>query len=140
MFSLEEYLNGPYFDETFTVEVEVKKGVEDKFLIRRLDGVESLKVETMTDLADKYVYTLAHCLLDGTTRKPIGEEAAKKFIRQYRSVAINVGVKIFQETRKLDEVAEAENAEIENEVKNSDETSTESSTDNGVNDTDKVPQ
>lgn len=138
MFKIEEYLNGPYFDENITVKVEIKNGVEEEFLIRRLDGVDSLRVETMTDLADKYIYTLGNCLLDGDTKKPIGKEKAKKFLQQYRAVAINVGVEIFKETRKLDVIEELENKEMENIEKNSEATDTESSTVNGVSDTDKI--
>lgn len=138
MFKIDEYLNGPYFDENITVKVEIKNGVEEEFLIRRLDGVDSLRVETMTDLADKYIYTLGNCLLDGDTKKPIGKEKAKKFLQQYRAVAINVGVEIFKETRKLDVIEELENKELENIEKNSEATDTESSTVNGVSDTDKI--
>ena len=136
MFTIEDYLSGPFFDEKISFRSEIKKGVEEEFLIRRLDGEESIKVEMIEGITEKYIYVLAHCLLDGKSHIPIGDEQARKFLRQYRGAAISVGVKIFQETRKLDET---ESETLEESEKNLEKTDTPSSTDNGVPDTDKTP-
>ena len=93
MFSIDEFLTSDYRVDY----VEEKIGNET-FLIRRLDGYERLSYTDIQKSSDRVIYALGHCLLDGKTKKPIGEAYAKMFITRCDALANELTVRIFKLT------------------------------------------
>lgn len=133
MFNIKEYLDRPFSDQKVKI-----KHKDEEYLVRRLDGLELIKWYEIDPekKADRIIYLLATCLLDGTTKKPIGNNLAEKFIRHYYDVAYEVAIKIREMSETL---ASAENKEVAEEQKNSTPTDIPSSTGNTVNVSDSIP-
>lgn len=121
MFNLNEFLASDYKVDY----VEEKIGNET-FLIRRLDGFERLAYTDIKKSSDRVIYALGHGLLDGNTKKPIGEAYAKMFITRRDALANELTVRIFKLTT---DSVKAEEEEWGIAEKNSVEISTNGSTD-----------
>lgn len=93
MFNIDEFLASDYRIGY----VEEKIGNET-FLIRRLDGYERLSYTDIQKSSDRVIYALGHCLLDGKTKKPIGEAYAKMLITRCDALANELTVRIFKLT------------------------------------------
>ena len=120
MFNISDFLAGDYRIEP----VEVKVGRET-FLIRRMDGLERLEFSDMKKSADRLVYTLGHCLLDGKTGQPVGERNARTLAARCDALAGELATQIFRLTT---DSVKAEEAEWGIAEKNSPETGTSGST------------
>ncbi|MDD3587248.1 MAG: hypothetical protein PHQ75_08690 [Thermoguttaceae bacterium] len=89
MFTIEEYLQTPWHDDILEIEVH-----NERFRIRRLDGLDTLRLYELQDLDERFIHILAVCLLDGQTSQPVGRELAEQFIRRRQQLAIDLTVEI----------------------------------------------
>ena len=115
MFTIEGFLNDDFHSDY----TEEKIGGET-FLVRRMNGLERLAFLDCSTIAERIIYTLAHCLLDGGTKQPIGEKNAKKFIERYDAISEAVATRIIDITT---EATRAEKRELGIAEKNLKETS-----------------
>lgn len=93
MFSPKTFLAADVSDNTF----EVCHGGET-FLIRRLNGEERLEFTALKLPRDRVLYSLSHCLLDGVTKEPVGDETALRLLRSYDSLSNQLAVDIVSYT------------------------------------------
>ena len=93
MFNVSKYLE----EDCRTDTVEERIGSET-FLIRKLNGLERLRLQDVKESSQRIVNVLAQCLLDGKTKQPIGEENAQKFIARYDALSNAVASRIFRLT------------------------------------------
>lgn len=89
MFTIEEYFQSPWHEDTFEIEVQ-----QERFKIRRLDGLDTLQLYELKELDERFIHILAICLLDGHTNQPVGRQYAEQFIRRHQQLAIDLTVKI----------------------------------------------
>lgn len=121
MFNISDFLASDYRFEP----VKEKIGKET-FLIRRMDGFERLEFSDLKKSADRLVYTLGHCLIDGKTNQPIGEQNARALVTRYDALAGELASRVFKLTT---DSVKAEEAEWGIAEKNLPETSSSDSTD-----------
>ena len=130
MFTIKEYLSNPYVPELYPVKVR-----EDEFLIRRMNGVESVKIETLAG-EQRVEFVLGDCVYDGFTKRPLGPIHAEEFLKQYGGLAIDVYLKILTDTTEYEK---AERAALDTEIKNSGKTDSPSSTGSTASGSDSIP-
>jgi len=90
MFKIIDFYNAPYEEETTTYkfkgdEWKNSKLFGEEFLIRRIDGIQMLKLTSFNekDLERQVPYVLGLGILDSDSRKPIGNEVAVEFVKRY---------------------------------------------------------
>lgn len=127
MFTVKEYLSNPYVPELYTVKVR-----EEEFLIRRMNGVESVKIETLAG-EQRVEFVLGGCVYDGFTKRPLGPIHAEELLKQYGGMAFDLYLKIITDTSEYEK---GEQTALETEIKNSVKTDTQSSSGSTVNDSD----
>lgn len=111
MFSLTQYMNEKPENDTFVIRIG-----EEEYKIRRLDGIDLIRLQDLEETEKKLIHILATCLLDGDTNSPVGTNAAIQFLRNDLSVAIEIINKIIDLTEEIQQV---EKMEFENAKKNS---------------------
>ncbi len=127
MFTTNEYLNHtPYKNEAYSVKVR-----DDEFMIRRMNGLESLQLEDLETSEERAKFVLTNCLYDGANCKPIGSVHAENFIRQYGGLAVDVVKAIISETATYER---NNRKQLETEIKNSDQNGSKSSSGNTAKD------
>ncbi|MDO5565896.1 MAG: hypothetical protein Q4G59_04505 [Planctomycetia bacterium] len=97
MFTIEEYLQTPWHEDTLEIEVH-----KERFRIRRLDGLDTLRLYELKDLDERFIHILAACLLDGKTNEPVGRAYAEQFIRRHQQLAIDLTVEIINLSCELE--------------------------------------
>lgn len=131
MFTIKEYLSNPYVPELYPVKVR-----EDEFLIRRMNGVESVKIETLAG-EQRVIFVLGGCLYDGETKRPLGPIHAENFLKQFGGLAFDIYLKVVTDTSEYEK---EEQKAVEAEVKNSEKTDSPSCTGNTAAGSDSIPK
>ena len=111
MFNLNDFFNNPYTENVFKITI-----AERTFLVRKLDGIDSLRLCELTTLEERIVTVIANCLLDEETLTPVGEPVASRFIRENPSNSVQMALTIMNISEDIDK---RENLLIEQYQKNS---------------------
>ncbi|MDO5579652.1 MAG: hypothetical protein Q4G69_00820 [Planctomycetia bacterium] len=110
MFSLKNFMSRTVEENTFVIQV----GKED-YKIRRLDGIDLIRLQDIPETEKKFVHILSVCLLDGETSTPLGAECAFRLLRENLSAAIEIINKIIDLS---EEIQRLEKKEYESAKKN----------------------
>ncbi len=129
MFTVKEYLSNPYKPELYTVKVR-----NEEFLIRHMNGVESVKLETFAG-EQRVIYVLGGCVYDGFTKRPLGPIHSEDLLKQYGGLAIDLYLRIVNDTNEFEK---SEQEQLDNEIKNSEATDMPSSTGSTASDLDST--
>ncbi len=101
MFVLENYLKESPANDIHKIRIH-----DEEYKIRRLDGIELLQLQDITETDKKFVLILSRCLLDGKTEKPVGEAGALILLRNHLVDAIEIIhaiIDLSEEIRDLEE-------------------------------------
>ena len=93
MFTVEDYLNSG--GQTDFIEIAVGS---ETFCIRRLNGLERLRLQDIEKSSERIIYVIGICLLDGNTKMPIGQKNAEKFVARYDALSNEVASQIVKAT------------------------------------------
>ena len=103
MFNISDFLASD-----FRIEPVKEKVGKETFLIRRMDGLERLEFSDLKKSTERLVYTLGHCLIDGRTGQPVGEQNARTLVTRCDALAGELATRIFKLTTDSVKAEEAE--------------------------------